>query len=119
MVAQTPSTAKILTTQAMAAPNGRRLLRNSFRGAPGVEASLKLNSPHNLTSENKNGNFLNDENLVVRDRVVQDFRTGRQHLGGGDNKALQRRSNPPNIAVLLTSCIPKAPSLRRTVKITR
>lgn len=124
LVVQTLSTAKTLITQTMAAQSGRRLLRNSFRGVLGAEASLKSNSPqssnpHNLSSENKNGKLPSGENLVVRDWVVSEFRTGRQHLVGGDNRAPPRKPNPPSNAVLPTSCIPKAPSLRRIVKITR
>lgn len=124
MVAQTHSTAKTLITQTMAVLSGRRLLLNSFQKALGAEASLKSNSPkssssHNLSSENRNGKLSSHENLVVRDRVAPEFRTGRQHLVSRDNRAHPWSPNPRSIAVLLISCIPKAPSIRRTVKITR
>lgn len=118
MVAQTPSTAKTLITQTMAALSGRRLLQNSFQKVLGAEASLKSNSPksrssHNQTSQNEKGESLSD-----RQRVAPELRIGRQHPVDRDNRGPRSPKSPSN-AVQLISYIRKAPSIRRTVKITR
>lgn len=119
MVAQTPSIAKTLITQTMVALSGRRLLQNSFQKVLGAEANLKSNSPksrssHNLTSENEKGESLSD-----RQRVAPEFWIGRQHLVDRDSRAPPRSPKSPSNAVQLISYIRKAPSIRRTVKITR
>lgn len=102
----------------MAALSGRRLLQNSFQEVLGAEASLKWNSPkstssHNQTSENKKGKSLSD-----RQRVAPEFQIGRQHPVDRDNRSPRSPKSPSN-AVQLIRYIRKAPSIRRTVKITR
>lgn len=111
MVAQTPSTAKTLITQTMAALSGRRLLQNSFQKVLGAEASLKSNSPKSRSSHNQTS-------LSDRHRVAPELRIGRQHPVDRDNRGPRSPKSPSN-AVQLISYIRKAPSIRRTVKITR